>query len=239
MARSGTGALTRLLSEHRDIAVGLERYKYRTREDGWQYSPDLFTRERFFDFQPEDTNIRPDTSEVWQSYYEPLEAKWDDVLYRGDKMTNMGFRRVWPTMPQAHFVCIIRDIRAVAASWAARAANAGDVNWSENTDAQAAVRGWNNSMGRLERTLERRADQVTVVEHSRLFGDPDATALRALCERLGLEWTPGFAEAFERANEHYVSYVSTKTRELGAENEAFIAENANVERWHRVLAVTA
>ena len=61
--RSGTTALARLLNTHPDIVVGIERYKTRlmTAEPSADLS-DLFSKERYFNLVPGDTNINLERS---------------------------------------------------------------------------------------------------------------------------------------------------------------------------------
>ena len=64
VARSGTTALGELLNAHPLVGLGIERFKFQfLREDN--FSADLFTRERFFDFRPEDTNLIPELRPAW------------------------------------------------------------------------------------------------------------------------------------------------------------------------------
>ena len=56
VARSGTTVLARLLNNHPQVAVGVERYKYRFMRRALPADPaSLFTRERFFSYDPEDS----------------------------------------------------------------------------------------------------------------------------------------------------------------------------------------
>ena len=233
--RSGTGALARLLSEHPEIAIGLERFKYLQDDPEFRLTADHFTHERFFDFGDGGTNVNPDLDGRWREYYEKLEDKWDRVRYVGDKMTVLRFRPIWETMPEARFVCIVRNIRAVAASWSARAADPDDVHWPDDRDAHAAVETWNRNLFRLTGAKGRRPHHITVVEHERLFGDPEARLLRRVIDWLDLEWTPDYQAAFQRSHEHFVGYVEKKDRTLTPADEAFIAEHADLDRWQSVL----
>ncbi|MDP3966842.1 MAG: sulfotransferase, partial [Nocardioides sp.] len=131
LGRSGTTALTELFDAHPGIAIGMERYKHVLYEpEGPGLTPDHFTRERFFDFSDDLTNIRPDVHQRWHDFYAGLEEKWETTAYVGDKITHLRLPRLWDCLPDARFVCIIRDVRSVAASWEARATNPADTAWS-------------------------------------------------------------------------------------------------------------
>ena len=120
LGRSGTTALVEVLSAHPRVVLGVERYKrFYPREE--PVTRELFTRERFFALDDGMTNVVPANGEEWQVHYDAMAAKWDTAAYVGDKMVSIRMQHVWETLPEARFVCIVRDIEPVAASWEARA----------------------------------------------------------------------------------------------------------------------
>jgi len=241
--RSGTTALMEVLSSHPDIALGAERFKglWAPASIG-ALTPDLFDRERFFDFSDGLTNLTPDHPDPqWRRHYERMAEKWDTATYVGDKMTQVQIRRLWETFPAARFVCIVRDIAEVAHSWNQRAHNPADGNWPEVADAQLAVKRWNAMLGKIRRARQQRPDQVVVVEYASFFGDRSAAPLRGVLDFLGLELVPEVTAAFAHAHEAYTSRIAGKSRELPAADAAFIDEHANRWLWRQVrsLAVQA
>lgn len=231
LGRSGTSALADLMVAHPAIAVGMERYKFGGRREGWEMTPRAFERDAFFDFSDELTNITPASNARWKEYYAGLESKWDGVEYVGDKITHLGLGGIWETLPDARFVCIIRNVFDVAASWQVRSDNPQD-SWAG--DAFDAVERWNRGLRQLARARRARPDQVAVVEYERLYGDPDATSLRAIVSWLGLAWDDQQAAAFDQMHRDYVEKVAPKPRVLSTEAARHIAENAELGRWKRL-----
>lgn len=235
LGRSGTTALTELFDAHPRIAIGMERYKLVSRKPDEQgMTPELFTRERFFDFSDGLTNITPDEHPRWRDFYAALEAKWDDAAYVGDKITHVRMNPIWEGLPDARFVCIVRDVRSVAASWDRRAANPDDKAWSSARGAQSAVTAWNRTLSILARMKRRHGDKVALVEYASLFGDPEGTSAGRVLDWLGLEPDSAFDAAFTSAHEHYARSIAKKPRALSDEDEAYVVEHADLDRWERV-----
>lgn len=235
LGRSGTTALTDLLSAHPGIGLGMERYKFFYKNRDWPLTPENFSRERFFDFTDGGTNIRPDLSPRWREYYDAVDAKWDGLRYVGDKASVVRLSRLREALPEARVVCIVRDIRSTAASWAARAANPQDENWPARRGARAAVAPWNKALTAIAATHRRAPDLVSVLEYDHLFGDPAAAALRHVVASLDLPWDPALQETFDRSHERYVTAIRAKERTLPPDVEQHVAEHADLDAWTEVL----
>jgi Sulfotransferase family len=237
LARSGTTALLQVLNAHPEVVVGMERYKRLYSKEIDQLSPELFTRERFFDFSDGFTNQDPDEAARWGVDYAALEATWEQATYVGDKMTNVRFDAVHERLPEARFVFIARDIEHVALSWDRRARDAADAGWPERADARASVEKWNTSLRRIRRAVRRHPDLATVVEYGRFFGDPDASSLKAVLEFLELPWEPGVAAEFDRVHREYADQVAARDRTLPPDLRGFVDEIANRELWDAVTRI--
>lgn len=236
VARSGTTALRRILGNHPEIAVGMERYKKLWGRRIEDLGPELFERERFFDYSDALTNITPEVS--WaQERLADLEAKWDTARYRGDKMTVIRARALWERFPQARFVFIVRDISLVASSWERRAADPNDTGWREGAGAERAVAAWNTSVGRVLHAVQARPDQAIVLDYTRFFGDPAGAGLNATMRFLDLDPAPIVAE-WQAAHETYVESVAGRDRTLSPETAALIAEQADHDAWRRLGELT-
>lgn len=234
LARSGTTALLRALNTHPQVAVGMERYKRLYSSGVDRLAPELFTRERFFDFSDGFTNQDPEEAARWGVDYAALEATWEQASYVGDKMTNVRFDAVHARLPEARFVFIVRDIEHVALSWDRRAQDAADAGWPERADARASVEKWNRSLRRIRRAVRQHPELATVVEYGRFFGDADATGLRAVLDRLGLAWGPEVAAGFDDVHREYVGSVADREREPSPELRADIDELADRRLWQAV-----
>jgi hypothetical protein len=236
MGRSGTTELTRILSTHSQIALGMERYKRLWRPERiHQLTPELFQKNRFFDFSRPLTNITPDLHEQWQTYYAALEAKYDTAVYVGDKLTQLRVREMRAAFPDAKFIFIIRNVFDVAHSWERRAKKLTD-RWPEAHDARHAVLEWNKGLRELSGYLTDFGDAVTYVEYAAFFGDTGRQHLNRLLEFLELRPDRPILRRFNRGSRAYLNWISSKDRSLDPETTKFIAENADMSLWHSLCS---
>lgn len=233
--RSGTTALLEIMASHPEVALGVERYKRlwlgRAIET---MTPELFERDRFFDFSDGLTNLVPERYPQWADHYARMAAKWESATYVGDKLTVLPMEQTWQRHPPARFVCIVRDIRQVAHSWHVRAHDLDDLSWARTADAQVAVRRWNAALRKIHAAKLAHPDRIVVVEYARFFGDPEAASLHAALDFLGLDHEQGIAAAFAEAHETYTRTIADKPRELSEADRAFIEARANRRLWRRV-----
>ncbi len=238
LGRSGTTALLEVFSAHAQVALGVERYKRLYPRDDQPVTPDLFAEERFFDFSDELTNLTPEAAPEWASHYAAMRAKWGTATYVGDKMVAIRLQHVWETLPDARFVCIVRDLEPVAASWEARARNPDDLGWGADQDASKAVAGWNRSLRRIRRAVKHRPDHAVVVSTT----GSSATRPAPVSTRC----SPGWGSTAHRDRRgvrqgarEYVEKVAPKQRTLSPETLAFLDEHAERDVWDQVTTQLA
>ena len=141
--RSGTSALTFLLNEHHELAIGFERYK-RLRA---QIDPFHFKAEEFF------SPVRAETDIRGELLYRRLRARWEKgtVKVIGDKVPL--YTRVLPQLlhrfPQARVLVLVRDPLEVARSFRRRAADPQDW-WPAENDHTLAIRMWNEALSAVQ-----------------------------------------------------------------------------------------
>jgi hypothetical protein len=239
LGRSGTTALLEVFSAHPGIALGVERFKRLYPRDDQPVTADLFDEPRFFDFADGLTNLTPDQAPEWAPHYQAMRAKWASARYVGDKMVAIRLQHVWETLPDARFVCIVRDLEPVAASWEARAKDPDDVGWSADADATKAVAAWNRSLRRIRRAVRNRPEHAVVVEYDRFFGDPDGSSLDRVLDWLGLDRGREIDAAFSRVHRQYVEKVAPKPRALSPELRSFLDAHAERDVWSQVTGELA
>ena len=179
--RSGTTALTQLLNGHPLVGLGIERFRLQ-----WlagKMSPELFERQRFFSYQPEDG--APDVFAKYAKDYDELDRKWDDLTVFGDKVPRYYASPPWSAFPSAQLVFIARGPGAVAASWARRARDKSDVSWAETNDFNPAIQEWNTGMRTARRLAYSHPGRFIVVSYDDIFSN-DMTAFSGLLRQIGL-----------------------------------------------------
>lgn len=184
--RSGTTAMTRLLNTHPDIVVGVERFKTRLLQaDDEEDLAVLFTRERYFDYDPADTNV--DYRRSYRNDMARAARKFDDAVYVGDKVPNL-YRRldfIAAKFPDCRFIYMLRDPLHVAASWQVRALDESD-GWPAENDYRQAVADWNESVRIALDARRTLGDRIAYVSYERVFGARSWGVWRELMRRLEL-----------------------------------------------------
>jgi hypothetical protein len=227
-ARSGTSVLTKILSAHPDICVGLERYSNVLASR--KFTPQLFATTRFFDLRPNDTWY--DSLDRFSEHYQHLRERYESARYRGDKIPVLPRRLAYvlANFPEVRVIITLRDIQAVACSYEARADRGGD--WGKSRRTAAAVEDWNTMLAAVLRYVD--DPRIHCVQYEDLFTSREA--LGAIFRFLKLDPVAAVDEKFERAQKHWREKLSQRPPYvLTAEAQTLIAKHARTECYRHLI----
>lgn len=217
VARSGTTALAELLNTHPAICIGIERYKFRfLREQRFEQA--YFERDRFFAFDPADTNLDPARRPAWQPVYDRIAGKWDGAEVVGDKVPDL-----LPLLPtllsqmDCQCICILRNLKDVALSWQTRADKPRDA-WPAGKGFALACESWASQHAALHELIRNRAlrHRILLLDYDRIYNDVDMTEA-ALLAFLDLPRDPEFRGVLEKHAEFHRQRVPQKLQDSQAE----------------------
>jgi glycosyltransferase involved in cell wall biosynthesis len=235
--RSGTSALTFLLNEHFQLAVGFERYK-RLRA---QLDPFHFAPKQFFSPVTAETDIRGEL------LYRRLRARWQSGTVRviGDKVPL--YTRVLPALlarfPEARVLVLVRDPLEVARSFRRRAGDPQDW-WPAENDHTLALRMWNEALAAVKavaeeqwvRSLLRRTPSggpglVALLPYEALFSG-DERWLEMLVDFVGVPTTARLRSEYARLAERWQGRAGEALAEDG-ELRDYVERHrdAKLARW--------
>jgi sulfotransferase family protein len=214
-ARSGTTGFAQLINRHPQVALGIERYKFLypgasryflypgvirrllylgavRRHD--EIGPQLFEADRFFRFDPSETNIGPER-------LGPLEAfqqKFETSLYRGDKIPHiMRYRQILDkALPGCRFIIMYRDVNRICSSWNQRAQNSKD-RWAEENNFTKAVGAINRELGAAVQLQKTSPDRCLIVRYENIFGSAAIETMGRILDWLGLAHSPHLMKAVQ------------------------------------------
>jgi hypothetical protein len=227
--RSGTTAFADLMNRHEKIAVGVERFKSLTMNGATNelFGPDLFEKQRFFDFRPTDTNVRAD------DIYRRMQERFDSVQWVGDKVPRYYTKlpAIYERFPDPVVFYIVRDIRSVANSWNIRAHNEKD-HWPRENDYKAAVVEWNKGNVTALRWVRKQPENFHVIAYDDLF-PRGIDLVGAILDRLNLTFTPDFLK-------QYKAFMEAPRRPSGERVEypgqdEFLEANADMATYKNLL----
>jgi hypothetical protein len=253
--RSGTTLLRLMMDAHPEMAIPPETHfaprlirslDKTTGDDAREQAHELITEHpRWPDFGLDAGELRMrfdraepfDAATALRSFY-GLYAESAGKPRWGDKSPKYvrRMRLLHETLPEARFIHVIRDGRAVALSLSG-------VSWGPQTVAEAADR-WVSDIERA-RKLARRLPHYIEVRYEELVADPEPP-LRRACELCELDWDDGMLEFHEQAGERMSESArdlrpgsgGTVTAEERRRQHALTARPPSadrVERWREQL----
>lgn len=207
VARSGTTALAELLNTHEALCVGIERFKFQFLLHQ-NHSAALFERARFFDFQPEDTNLNPEAKPHWRGIYDSIAQKWDAAEVIGDKVPDMTAElpAFIAANPDFKYIYILRNLKDVGLSWQARANRTRD-SWPSKKGFAAACESWSEQMQQLHALMQTKEmnRKVLLLDYDHMY-DEGSIIPDVILQFLGLGPSAAFSETFRK----HVEFARTK-----------------------------
>jgi glycosyltransferase involved in cell wall biosynthesis len=223
--RSGTSAVTFLLNEHPQIALGFERFK-RTRA---QLEPFHFAPAQFFSPVLAETDIRGEL------LYRRLHERWcgGAVTVIGDKVPL--YWRVLPELlerfPRGRFVLLVRDPHDVAASFDRRARDPEDW-WPTENDRSLAVKMWCEALARVrDAEREGHGERLFLLPYEPLLAGEERW-LHALLAFIGLSSTARVRSEHERLVKRW-SARRSEPAEPGLASYIEAHRDPALEEWAR------
>ena len=196
--RSGTTALWKLLSNHYEIALGLERYALNL------WNSELTSRdyeaECFLNVQSEDTfysSVDEMKKLIQSGELDDIESKYPNATVIGDKIPLLfhRFEHMKSQFPDAKYIHIIRNPLDVCASFQRRFENAADTTWLEG-DWHNAIVARNSAIQETE--IAKAALQIYEVNFEEVFSDKNIA--KKLLHFIGVDWHQGFDDHWVQNN---------------------------------------
>jgi hypothetical protein len=234
--RSGTSALTELLSSHSKISIGMERFKSLYNKK--KITKELFTEKMFFDFNTDQTNIGMEAGK-YVEYYKKLKEKYKQSEIVGDKYPQLY--KFWPALfdefgIDGKYIFIIRDIEDVASSFNVRAQNPKD-KWPIENDYRKAVEIWNQSLEKANNEVKKGQD-IFIVSYSKLFDIEEFDSrdeLKRMLDYLNLDVSSAMLEEYTQMCEKYIAVVKPKVKVVLSGQVDYIKTNANYELYNNLI----
>jgi hypothetical protein len=237
VARSGTTLLRVMLDAHPELAIPPETHfipralrAYRKGGGTEGALAQIVGHRRWPDFGLEESALRERAraaytgADVIRAFFE-IYAEGQGKPRWGDKSTNYvrHVRRIARALPEARFIHLIRDGRAVALSQLS-------VHFGPDTVADAATK-WRDEIAKARRQGAA-AETYVEVRYEDLVAHPEPV-LRRVCEAAGLDWDPAVLEYRERAPDRISGRDHAVIEEHRKEHRSSVASPLSAERAER------
>lgn len=234
--RSGTSALTELLSSHSKVSLGMERFKYLYKKK--KVKKESFSEGVFFSFSSDQTNIGSDSGK-YVEYYKGLKRKYRECSIVGDKYPQLY--NFWPSLfeefrEEGRYIFIVRNIDDVASSFNVRASNPKD-KWPIENDYRKAVEIWNQSLTKAMNAIQA-GENLFVVSYEELFDNSVfdcKTRLSEMMDYLDVEPSGDIFIKHEEMCLHYLDKVKNKEKTIFSGQLEYVSSNANYELYNQLM----
>mgnify|MGYP000058503790 CR=1 FL=1 len=229
--RSGTTALWKLFASEPKIAMGLERFKNRCRNEKFSLEESLYAKKRFFDMQDGDTHFKDLVSGEGGKYYAELKGRFDKCELVGDKLPNLYrfLPEVSKSFSNAKTIVIVRNVFDVAQSYEARLRNEKD-KWDR--DFKDGVNEWNVS---VRKTLANLGPNVHVLIYEDFFFTKGTEHIHKLEEFLDFKFSAEFFNTHKALVNQSLEKDKSRQGILSSRNKLFISKNANFGIYKKLI----
>jgi len=217
--RSGTTALWRIFSSHKEIALGCERFILKVMPT-FQLSKKDFTSKNFFTFKEKRIDI--------QNYYNELESNYEDKNIYGDKIPHLflDYYSLFNEFENAQVIFIMRNILDVAESYNNRLNDINDV-WSKNH--LNAIKEWNISLARTFQAIEQ-GYKIKVIEYEDIFLN-ESNQLSQILQSLNINQDDTFLNALKRTRKRAVELEKKRVLTLSSMIKREILNQSNIKLY--------
>jgi len=232
--RSGTSAITELLSAHANIALGMERFKKLYNPN--RVTEELFNEKHFFTYNDEETNVLLEGAK-YDKYYKNLKQKYAYSTVRGDKYPFL-FKN-YHTLAErfgdkCQFIYIVRNPYSVASSWNVRAKKPKD-KWPLENDYSVSVKHWNDANRRTLNAIKK-GYKIQVVEYDKLYTESvNIPYLETIVQTIGIELDDGILKEYEVQISEFNRKIKDKPLDLNDEQKQYIADNIDMSLYHQLF----
>jgi len=232
--RSGTSAITELLSAHANIALGMERFKKLYNPN--RVTEELFNEKHFFTYNDEETNVLLEGAK-YDKYYKNLKQKYAYSTVRGDKYPFL-FKN-YHTLAErfgdkCQFIYIVRNPYSVASSWNVRAKKPKD-KWPLENDYSVSVKHWNDANRRTLNAIKK-GYKIQIVEYDKLYTESvNIPYLETIVQTIGIELDDGILKEYEVQISEFNRKIKDKPLDLNDEQKQYIADNIDMSLYHQLF----
>jgi len=225
--RSGILKLTRILSFHSEIVLGIDRYNNLMKKEKFGLTKNHFLKERFTSVHPGDTN--------YQDFFEKgihkiIHQKWEKAKYIGTNFNDFDkiINDVFYVLGSVKAIYILSDIFSYFNE--KLKVNLGVNPLTAEDDFSKIVNRWNQSLINITNSIES-GDEIICLSHNELFQLPES--LKNIFEWLGLEVEKQVLK--KHGNLRNPTLAFARNVELSPLQRAYIVKNARIDLYNKLL----
>ncbi len=225
--RSGTTALWKVISAHKQVAIGVERYLDKVYPD-FSLTQREFLENRFMSLL--DSNGRKNIF-AQHPYYTGLAKRYNKCIYYGDKVPFLyeNFTPFFSSFNNAIVIFILRNLFDVASSYKVRLQDKED-DWSR--DVATAVWDWNTAITCTLDALDANRN-IIVIEYENFFSDK--SIINKILTKLDLSETVSFKKNFQLMITKAKKHEDKRENILDSSEKLYIQKNTNYQAYNKII----